>query len=554
MKMQRVLIFTFLCCFLVAACTKKNEENGKAIFRYNESAGILTLDPAFAKDLPHIWACNQLYNSLLSFNEKMELQPALAKTFHISEDGLTYVFEIRQDVYFHDHAAFGNTKRKLTANDAAFSLRRLGDPTLSSPGAWLLTFVEKNEDGLAINAINDSVLIVKLSKAFPPFAGLMAMTYTSVVPREIVELYGDNFRTNPVGSGPFKFKYWKEGVKLVMVKNDNYFEKDEESNALPKIDGVAVSFLIDKQIAFMEFMKGNFDFMSGIDARYKDELLTRSGALKERHKGKIELVRQAFLNTEYLGFFIGDQKKELSELQHRQLRQAASMAIDRKKMLRYLRNNIGKAGNGGMIPFGLPGHDTDGNIGYHYQPEKARRILRENELSGTIVTISTTAEYVDLVKFVQSQWQAIGIDARIEVLPAATLRELRAHGKLECFRASWVADYPDAENYLSLFYSPNFTPSGPNYTHFKNEYFDRRYLEAMTETDFGKRASMYYIMDSIVMSEAPVVVLFYDEVLRFAHCWIKGLQGNPSNLLDLRNITIEKNSNQVQNKKQAKEF
>lgn len=540
--MKAKLIWGWACifCLLLQACNTGKADSEKTVFRYNESSGILTLDPAFAKDLPHIWACNQLYNSLLSFNSNMELQPSVAKSFSISENGLLYTFNVRQDVYFHQHPAFGSKKRKLTANDAAYSIKRLGDPGLSSPGAWLLSFVEKSESGFDIHAVDDSTLTIRLHKVFPPFASLMAMTYTSIIPREIVEMYGDDFRTHPVGTGPFRYKYWKEGVKLVLEKNESYFEKDEKGEALPKIDGVAISFLIDRQIAFMEFMKGNFDFMSGIDARYKDELLTRSGELKERHNERIQLIRQAFLNTEYLGFYLGNRENELNALQSRQLRQAASWAIDREKMLRYLRNNIGKPGNGGMIPYGLPGHDMHGTIGYQFQPEKARRIIRENGLTGTKVTISTTAEYVDLVKFVQSQWQAVGIDARIEVLPAATLREMRAHGKLDCFRASWVADYPDAENYLSLFYSPNFTPAGPNYTHFKNRDFDKQYLQAMTETDFEKRASLYHSMDSLVMHESPVIVLFYDEVLRFAHSHVKNLFGNPSNLLDLRHITIEK--------------
>jgi len=104
------------------------------------------------------------------------------------------------------------------------------------------------------------------------------------------------------------------------------------------------------------------------------------------------------------------------------------------------------------------------------------------------------------------------------------------------FRASWVADYPDAENYLSLYYSKNFAPNGPNYTHYKNDQFDAWYEQAFTETNTLERERLYTKMDSLVMASAPVVPMFYDEVVRFTRKNISGLGINPINLLELKHV------------------
>ena len=293
----------------------------------------------------------------------------------------------------------------------------------------------------------------------------------------------------------------------------------------------------------MEFAKGNLDFMSGIDARYKDELLSRSGSLKNKYENKIKLIRQPFFNTEYLGFFIGEGAfPSLSQERYLALRKAVSFGIDRGKMLKYLRNSIGTPAYGGMIPKGLPGYDTTQSIGYSFRPNEALQLIRDYNLAGTSITISVTSDYADLVKFIQSQLIQLGLDVRMVVLPTATLREMRAQGKLLVFRASWVADYPDAENYLSLFYSPNKSPAGPNYTHFDQAGFDNELLAASRLSDMSKRSRIYRRLDSLMMTQAPVTVLYYDEVLRFVSRDILHFTANPSNQLDLKRVSKKGNN------------
>ena len=560
--MRRVWLGLMALVFLTAGCGQRQcDEENLAIFKYNESAGILTLDPIYAKDLPHIWACNQLFNSLVAFDDRMNLVPMVAKSWDISEDGLTYTFHLLDDVRFHEDTCFFQSalrqaqgplrhdeakvvepvetptekSRFVTAQDFVYSFNRVVDKQLNSPGLWIFSSVEHDDDKYAFTALDDTTFQIELSKPFPPFLGILSMTYASVVPHEAVEYYGDDFRSHPVGTGPFKFQYWKENVKLVFRKNPNYFERDEAGERLPYIDAVSISFLIDKQVAFLEFIKGKFDFMSGIDARYKDELLTYDGQLRKKYVDKIELITEPFLNTEYFSFFI-DPHDPLGPDRARALRQAVNLCIDRKKMLRYLRNGIGEPGTGGMIPVGLPGHSN--TIGYDYDLKRAQRLVAENHLEGHLLQLSTIADYADIGKFVQSQVEQIGLQCKMEVMPPATMRSMRSNGSLPFFRSSWVADYPDAENYLSLFTTPNFCPAGPNYTHYTNPKYDKLYDKALLCNDLQERARYYTEMDSLMMQDAPVVVLYYDEVLRFVNKRVKDMGSNPTNLLDLRRVRI----------------
>ena len=536
-KSERNLWAWLVMVMLVfTACGQRHdEEENLAIFKYNESAGILTLDPIYAKDLPHIWACNQLFNSLVAFDDKMNLIPMVAKSWDISEDGLIYTFHLRDDVQFHEDECLSGP-RFVTAEDFVYSFNRVVDKQLSSPGMWIFSSVKQEGNQYAFTALNDTTFQIELSKPFPPFLGILSMTYASVVPKEAVEYYGDNFRSHPVGTGPFKFQYWKENVRLVFRKNPDYFERDEAGTRLPYIDAVSISFLIDKQVAFLEFIKGKFDFMSGIDARYKDELLTYDGQLRQKYVDKIELITEPFLNTEYFSFFI-DPNDSLGPDRSRALRQAVNLCIDREKMLRYLRNGIGEPGTGGMIPMGLPGHSN--TIGYGYDLKRAQRLVTENHLEGYLLQLSTVADYADIGKFVQSQVEQIGLQCKMEVMPPATMRSMRSNGSLPFFRSSWVADYPDAENYLSLFTTSNFAPSGPNYTHYSNPKYDKLYDRALLCNDLQERARYYTEMDSLMMQDAPVVVLFYDEVLRFVNKRVTNMGSNPTNLLDLRRVKIE---------------
>lgn len=518
-----------LIIFLIS-CSEQSRYSGKKIFRYNESANINSLDPAFAKQQSNIWAVNQLFNGLVQMNEELEVEPCIAKRWEVSDSGKTYTFTLRSDVEFHRNACFKNGGRKVTAQDFEYSFLRLIDPKVAAPGAWVFSKVDN------FKAINDSTLEIRLKYAFQPFLGLLSMKYCSVVPHEAIALYKDEFSRNPVGTGPFLFKTWVENEKLVVLKNDHYFEFDKERGDLPKLDAVAVSFIPDKQSAFLEFSKGHLDFLSALDASYKDELLDGNGVLREKYADRMEMSRLPFLNTEYLGI---NMKTGHEALKSKAFRQALNYGFDRREMMAYLRNNIGTPAEKGVIPLGLPSYQDQANYGYQYDPEKARALLRSSGLDVdnlTPIVLTTTSNYRDLCEYVQGSWQKLGLNVEVNVVPDAHLRELKAKGEADFFRASWIADYPDGENYLSMFYSKNFTPSGPNYTFYKDDQFDSAYVASNSFVAPKDRWASYQFCDSLLMDQSPVVPLFYDQVVRFYHKHVSGLKGDALNSLDLRKV------------------
>ena len=515
--------------FLFSCSQKQEEDRSHMVFRYNEYGSITSLDPAFSRNLPNIWATTHMFNSLVQLNDDLEIIPDLAEQWTISSDGLVYEFRIREDVFFHQHPAFGKSKtRKVNASDFAFSLKRLLDPQLASPGGWVLQNVER------IEAKNDQLLIITLKQPFPAFLGLLSMRYCSVVPKEIVTKTEGNFRKNPIGTGPFAFKYWEEDVKLVLRKNPLYFERDDLGLSLPYLESISISFVPDKQSEFMLFLQEKLDILNTLDNSYKDELLTQQGTLTEKYKEKINLQKGPYLNTEYLGFYLNSPSPVIKSPL---IREAINIGFDRKKMMIYLRNNIGFIGNKGFIPKGLSGHPKE--VVLKYQPEKAAELVKTFEKETGFkaeITLATDANYIDLCEYIQRELQKIGISIKVDMMPPATLKQARSKGKLEMFRSNWIADYPDAENYLSLFYSKNFSPTGPNYTHFYSPTFDSLYENSFFINDAQKRGEIYQSMDSLVMSKHPLIPLYYDQVLRFSHKNVIGLNLNPVNVLKLKKI------------------
>ncbi|WP_306353899.1 ABC transporter substrate-binding protein [Flavobacterium sp. '19STA2R22 D10 B1'] len=531
MKSLIYFISAFCITTILLSCSKTREENrDQFVFRYNESANVTSLDPVFAKTQSNIWVCNQIFNGLVQLDDSLHIQPDLASSWTLSEDGKTYTFLLKKNINFQKHIAFGqDSTRTVIAKDFEYSFNRLLDDQIASPGRWVLQNVSE------FKAINDSIFQIQLSKPFPAFLGLLSMKYASVVPKEVIEDKNNDFRSHPIGTGPFQFKLWEENVKLVLRRNPIYFEKDKQGIQLPYLEAVAITFLPDKQSGFLQFIQGKLDFVSGLDPSYKDEILTQKGELAPKYRNTVNMITGPYLNTEYLGFRMDGSDKAVLDVR---IRQAMNYGFDRQKLITYLRNNMGTPATNGIIPNGLPSFN---NLkGYDYEPEKAKALIK-SYLNDTHqvkpkITLSTNGSYVDIAEFLQREWQKIGLDVQVDVNPPSTLRQAIATGKVSFFRASWIADYPDAENYLSLFYSKNFTPNGPNYTHFKNAQFDQWYEQAFLETDNEKRYALYQKMDVLVMKEAPIIPLFYDKVARFSRKNIEGLSINPLNLLNLKRV------------------
>ncbi|HMH24645.1 MAG TPA: ABC transporter substrate-binding protein [Puia sp.] len=543
--------FTFRAVFslplaavlLLAACGSHTGQGDKTVFRYNEFSGIASLDPAFAKNQSIMWATHQLFNTLVETDKDLHIVPSLAKNWDISPDKQTYTFHLRNDVFFHDNEAFpGGKGRKMTAGDIVYSFLRIIDRNTASSGAWI--FNNKIDPAKGFQAVDDSTFRLQLLKPFNPILGLLSMEYCSIVPHEVTEKYGKDFRSHPCGTGPFRFESWEEGQALILLRNPTYFEKDSTGRQLPYLDAVKTTFFDNKATEFLLFRQGKLDFINDIDPSFKDEILTKKGELKQAWKGKIILSLHPYIGTEYLGILVdtANEQTKNSPLRLKKVRQAINYGFDRHKMIMYLRNSLGIPAESGFVPAGLPSFDSVAVKGYHYNPALARELLAQAGYPGgkgmPPVKLLTISIYADFASFIARELQDLGFTIQVETVQKSLLLEQTAKSQAEFFRASWIADYPDAENFLSTFYSGN--PAPPNYTRYRNPAFDRLYEQSLRETSDSLKYKMYQQMDQLVIDDAPVVPLWYEQVIHLVDPHVKGFEPNALNLLELRRTRIEK--------------
>jgi peptide/nickel transport system substrate-binding protein len=536
------LLFTVLG---ILGCENVDKKSPSMVFHYNEDESVTTLDPAYVKSQSEIWIVSQIFNGLVDLNPQLQVVPALSDHWEISEDKKIYTFHLRRDAQFCFPDLGGKvTHRRVNSRDVAFSLSRIADPKSASPGAWI--FADKIDSNLSqvFVPLNDTVFQIHLLRPVASLLNLLATNYGFVVPVEYKSTEKAVLARNPIGTGPFYLKRWEEQIKLVLRKNDIYHEKDSAGVSLPYLDAINVSFVKNKQTAFMQFLAGSYDFFNGLESSFKDELLTTNAQLKPKYNQRLKTLITPFLNTEYIGCYLGDQAGKVNYLQDVHLRRALELSIDRKAIVQFFRNGLGTPGEYGFVPPQLNPNQisvlTD-SMTQSKQDAKAEFALSEYSKMKVkpVISLSTTADYLDMMVYLQEAWSRIGINIKVDIQTGGMLRQLRNEGKLMLFRGSWIADYPDAENYLACFYQKFLSPNGPNYTHFVDADFDAIY-EAIELGGSTDRSDDIFRANLRLMSQVPVIPLYYDKSIRLMHPWVKGLGNDVTNRLPLKRVKIEK--------------
>ena len=222
------------------------------------------------------------------------------------------------------------------------------------------------------------------------------------------------------------------------------------------------------------------------------------------------------------------------------MRQALSYAVNREGLISYVRNGLGTKGDYGFVPYALPSFDSSRVQGYPYNLKKAQELLKEAgfpEGKGLPpLKLNTYASDAEIAEHLRKDWKEIGVEVSIEKNQFGTHRELVGNAKANMFRGSWLGDYPDAENYLALFYSKNNPPKGPNFFHFKDNNFDKLFEEAHENSNTFIRYEDYLKMDQIIMENAVVIPLYYDEIIQLKQQYVKGLEINAMNNLVLKYV------------------
>jgi peptide/nickel transport system substrate-binding protein len=541
-SMGLCLLFTVLG---ILGCENVDKKSPFMVFHYNEDESVTTLDPAYVKSQSEIWIVSQIFNGLVDLNPQLQVVPALSDHWEISEDKKIYTFHLRRDAQFCFPDYGGKvTHRRVNSHDVAFSLSRIADPKSASPGAWI--FADKIDSNLSqvFVPLNDTVFQIHLLRPVASLLSLLATNYGFIVPVEYKNTEKSVLARNPIGTGPFYLKRWEEQIKLVLRKNDIYHEKDSAGISLPYLDAINVSFVKNKQTAFMQFLAGSYDFFNGLESSFKDELLTTDAQLKPKYNERLKTLITPFLNTEYIGCYLGNQPGQVNYLQDVHLRKALELSVDKKAIVQFFRNGLGTPGKYGFVPPQLnPNLNsglTDSNTSSK-QDAKAEFTLSEYSKMKVkpVITLSTTADYLDMMVYLQEAWSRIGINIKVDIQTGGMLRQLRNEGKLMLFRGSWIADYPDAENYLACFYQKFLSPNGPNYTHFVDDDFDALY-EAIESGGSKDRLDDIFRANLRLMSQVPVIPLYYDKSIRLMHPWVKGLGNDVTNRLPLKRVKIEK--------------
>jgi peptide/nickel transport system substrate-binding protein len=517
-----------LVCGMMACGSDTSDVN---VFIYNQHNSITSLDPAFAKSQNNIWATHHLFSTLVQLDPDLNIQPSIAKSWEVDADALNYTFYLRDDVRFHSNDCLRQDDRIVNAADVVYSLSRLRDTTLNAPGSWIF---DNKLDDPPFSVVDDTTMTIHLSQPFAPFLSLLTMQYCSIVPNECVEHFGDDFYRNPVGTGPFRFKRWDMSQGLFLLRNDGFFEW-QDSSSYSNLDGVRTTFIGERSIAFLELINDRIDFFSGLESGYINTALSPSGKLREKYD-EVNLVKAPFLNLEYMGMNPNAPGAH-PLLQELEFRQALNYAIDRDLMLNSLRNGVGRPADAGVITKGLPAYNPELVKGYSHDIDRAKGLIGQfdtDQLEIPLV-IHTTKDYLDLTTYIAKQWEYLGLSIEIEVMESATLRSAMRQGQIPMFRASWIADYPDGESFLSMFYGRN--PAPPNYTRYQSDEFDQLYESALSISDPDLKVQAYQELDRMIVKDAPIIFLFYDEAAIFLDKSITGFEPNALNLLTVKNLS-----------------
>lgn len=537
MHLNYIFVIYFIAfSYCLNSCSDKSQLIPSNTFKYNLAVGLNSLDPVFAKDMAASWACSHIYEGLFILDSNAELEPLLADSFWIEPNQIRYHFKLKKGVYFHKNECFKtpDSTRLFNANDVVYSFQRLLDPKTASPGSWVLR--NKLDSALPFQIIDSFHLVMNLKQSNAQFLQILSMPYCAIVPHEAVEYYGSDFRKNPVGTGAFEFKLWEDGEVLFLKKNSYYHLRDHKGFALPYLDFVKITFNENKKTELFSFERNELSFITGLDQSIIHQVFNQDGDILSKWKNKTQLYKKPFLNTEYMAIRVVDSS---SILKNKAIRKAINYSINRSEISKYLKYNLVLPANKGFVSAGMPNYDTSFS-GFSFDLNKAKNIIRSQGYSNTKkpkLELHIDNRFIELAELVSNQLNAAGFEVEIKLHPADMMMQLAAQGKLGFFRRSWMADYPDPENYLACFYSKNGSP--PNYTKFSNPNYDKLFEMLIREMQPEVRKKIVKQLELILIKEAPIVPIFYDQSIRLVQKNIRGLEQNVVNSLDLRRVKID---------------
>jgi len=541
----------------------KGDRNYGGVFRMNESENIKTLFPPSITDAFSYRIANQIYEGLLKFDQEyLTLKNGIIEGYSVSEDGLTYTFNLKKGVKFHDADCFGDGKgREVTTEDVKYCFTYLCSYNAHNLGFEVFKGVLKGADAFfeatkqgekprsgieGLKVIDKYTIQFQLEKKSSLFLYNLARPYTYIYPKEAFDKYGLDMRVKPVGTGPFYVSSIDEDIVVILKKNNAYHAFDSLGNRLPFLEALEIRFLKDRKAELLEFKKGNFEMIYHLPTEQIIEIV--EDALNKTKQGqytKYTMQREPEMSSHYLMF---NQQNEL--FKNKNLRKAISFGIDRTKILEYVLQGEGfKAGVNGITPPVFDGYDISKIKGYDLDLDSAHYYLTKagypegKGFPKTVIYLNSDGERnVRVVEEVQKELKDnLNIEIEIQVLPFAQHLENAMNGKSEFFRIGWIADFPNPENFLYLFYGKNVPTdknevSFPNLSRYKNDAFDANYDKAMATTNLDETVNSLLKAEQVLLNDAGVIVLWYDEGYRLLQPYVQNFPNNPMQYRDLSDV------------------
>lgn len=527
-------------------------------FKFMSSEKVTSLFPISTSDIYSQRLNSQIFESLLKIDmETMNVVPAIAESYNVSDDAKTFTFKIRKGVRFHEDDCFDGDAREVTANDVKFALEMACSGLPMNQMSYLLvnriegaeSFNKKSKSSLpktgvsGIQVKDDYTLVIKLVESFIGFDKILTHTNLSVFPKEAYEKYGKDIVKHPVGTGPFMLESFDD-KGVTCKRNVNYWRKDELGNQLPFLDKVVMTYAKDKKSELMAFRNKGVDIVLEIPV---EEIENVFGTLQEAQAGKNikhKVESESSMSINYVAFAC-----ESEEFKDPRVRKAFNLAVNRIEIVDKNLMGEGWAVENGFVPKmdSYPGEKVKGQV---YNVSSAQALLAQAGFPNG-KNFPVLDFYVNSINGSASHKMCLGIAEQLKKnlnvtlnIKLCTLKERDraiSSGKAKIWRSGWVADYPDAENFLSLFYSENISEnnSSVNSFRFRNTEFDALFEKALREKDEEKRNALFVKCDQMTVDQDAVMPIVTDDFMIMINARIRDLKANSMEYLDFSSIFIK---------------
>ena len=551
---------TALAVALAATCAAHARDfppdRAKKVLRYAFERAETTLDPQKTSDIYSNFVESAIFEAPLDYDylaRPNKLVPVtLTALPEISADGKTYTLHVRPGIYFTDDPAFKGKRRELVAQDYVYSIKRLMDPKLSAP--LLGEFegvVAGSEQAIerarksgrfdydapieGLKALDRYTWQIKLNEPFYNFIyNLADCRATCAVAREVVEHYGDDIGSHPVGTGPYKLAFWKRASRIVLEANPDFREEYFDAQAtddvgreilavqkgkrLPMIGRIEIAIIEEEQPRWLSFVNGEMDFIFRVPEEFANVGMPNNRLAPNLAKRGIAMRQVAALDLTYAYFNMDDPLIGGYAPERVALRRAISLAYNVRDEISIIRKNQAIVAETPYSP-GVAGYDPDFHTaGGEYSPTKAKALLdmfgyvdrdgdgyRENP-DGTPLTLvfnsTPTARDVQMDENWKRSMDDVGLRLTVRKARWQDLLKESDAGQLMIWSLGGSAAAPDADSWLQTYYSPNAGYKG-NRSHFRLEAYDRIYEKARTTPDSPERTKMYQELARLVVAYAP---------------------------------------------------